>query len=101
MNVGTRNSGAKMEYRAAVKALKTTAARAEIDKPVNPHHFRHSRATYLANRFTEAQMCEWLGWVQGSDRPSDYVHLSGRDIDSSYARIHGIEGVDGTSRITR
>lgn len=39
------------------------------EKPVNPHHFRHSRATYLANYLTEAQMCEWFGWVHGSRVP--------------------------------
>ncbi|KXA90543.1 hypothetical protein AKJ40_01415 [candidate division MSBL1 archaeon SCGC-AAA259M10] len=50
--------------------LNRVAEKADIDKPVNPHHFRHSRATFLANRLTESQMCEWFGWVQGSDRPS-------------------------------
>ncbi len=55
-----------------------------IEKPVNPHHFRHSRATYLANYLTEAQMCVWFGWVPGSRVPGRYVHLSGRDIDTAY-----------------
>jgi len=55
-----------------------------IEKPVNPHHFRHSRATYLANYLTEAQMCVWFGWVPGSRVPGRYVHLSGRDIDHAY-----------------
>ena len=36
-------------------------------------------------------MNEWFGWVQGSGMPATYVHLSGRDMDSSYAKIHGIE----------
>lgn len=36
-------------------------------------------------------MCEWFGWVQGSDRPATYVHLSGRNIDSKYDQMHGIE----------
>jgi len=60
-------------------------------KPLNPHHFRHSRASHLANEFTEAQLCEWFGWVQGSDVPAKYVHLSGRDIDNAYGQLHGIE----------
>ncbi len=91
VNIGTRNNGQKYSYRSLNKMLNETAQRAGIDKPTNPHHFRHSRATYMANRFTEAQLCEWFGWVQGSDVPARYVHLSGRDIDSSYARLHGIE----------
>lgn len=64
--------------------------RAGIDKPSNPHHYRHSRASYLANEMTEAQLCEWFGWVQGSDVPAKYVHLSGRDIDNAYNEIHGL-----------
>jgi len=80
-----------MAYRTITKQLNKTKERAEIDKPVNPHHFRHSRATYLASKFTESQLCEWFGWVQGSDRPADYVHMSGRDIDGDYARLHGRE----------
>ncbi|KXB03092.1 hypothetical protein AKJ45_02560 [candidate division MSBL1 archaeon SCGC-AAA261F19] len=91
VNIGTRNVGEKMQYRAMTKALRQIGGRAGVDKPLNPHHFRHSRATYLASRFTEAQMCEWFGWVQGSDMPAKYVHLSGRDIDADYARLHGIE----------
>ncbi|ADC64369.1 integrase family protein [Ferroglobus placidus DSM 10642] len=102
VNVGTKGKGKKVGYRALVKMLNEVAKKAGIDKPVNPHNFRHSRATFLANYFTEAQMCEWFGWVQGSDIPARYVHLSGRDIDAAYARIHGIkdERVPEKSKLT-
>lgn len=80
----------KSNYDALKRDLERSAERAGIDKPVNPHHFRHSRATYMANRFTEAQMCEWFGWVPGSNMPGKYVHLAGRDIDNAYQRIHGL-----------
>jgi len=76
------------------KILKKTMERAEIDKPSNPHHYRHSRASYLANEMIEAQLCEWFGWVQGSDVPAKYVHLSGRDIDNAYDAMHGIVDED-------
>ncbi|WP_083862027.1 tyrosine-type recombinase/integrase [Halogeometricum pallidum] len=67
-----------------LRLLERARKRAGIDKPVNPHHFRHSRATHLANWLTEAQLCEWFGWVLGSKVPARYVHLSGRDIDNAY-----------------
>jgi site-specific recombinase XerD len=70
-----------------LKILDRARERVGIEKPVNPHHFRHSRATYLANHFTEAQMCMWFGWVPGSRVPGRYVHLSGRDIDQAYLSI--------------
>ncbi len=72
------------------KILKKNMERADIDKPSNPHHYRHSRASYLATELKEAQLCEWFGWVQGSDVPARYVHLSGRDIDNAYDEMHGL-----------
>lgn len=36
--------------------LRRIAKRAGIKKKVNPHSFRHARATFLANLLTEAQM---------------------------------------------
>lgn len=72
------------------KVLKVNMDRAEINKPSNPHHYRHSRASELANKFTEAQLCQWFGWVQGSDVPARYVHLSGRDIDNAYDELYGL-----------
>jgi len=87
----TLTSDMKLGYRyIREKILKRTMERAEIDKPSNPHHYRHSRASYLANEMTEAQLCEWFGWVQGSDVPARYVHLSGRDLDNQYDQLHGL-----------
>ena len=91
VNIGNVRKGEKMEYPAINKMLRETAKKAGIHKPVNPHHFRHSRATYLATKFTEAQLCQWFGWVQGSRVPAVYVHLSGKDLDADYARLYGIE----------
>ena len=79
------------------KILQKCGDRVGIEKPVNPHHYRHSRATELANVFTEAQLCEWFGWVQGSDIPAKYVHTSGRDIDQAYDELHGKADTSGTT----
>lgn len=62
----------------------------EFHKPLNPHHFRHSRATELANEMTDAQLCQWFGWEVGSTVVAKYVHLSGRDIDDQYQKMYGI-----------
>lgn len=74
--------------------LKTLAKRALINKAVNPHNFRHSRATHLAKHLTEAQMNEYMGWVQGSNMPSTYVHLSGRDVDYVLLKLNNIQVSD-------
>lgn len=52
-----------------LRILDRARGRAGLEQPVNPHHFRHSRATYLATYLTEAQMCEWFGWARGSRVP--------------------------------
>lgn len=86
----TRNS-TQINYAAVRKNLMTIAKKADIKKKINPHNFRHSRATYLANHLTEAQMKEFFGWVQASDMASIYVHLSGRDVDNALLKVYGIK----------
>jgi integrase len=78
-------------YNHALQIVKGLAAAAGIKKRVHPHLFRHSRATALANKLTEAQMKEYFGWVQGSNIASIYVHLSGRDVDDAILSLHGMK----------
>ncbi len=76
----TRNG--KASYMWFRKMLTETARRAGITKKVNPHWFRHSAATALANAgMTGLIMSPYLGWVAGSDMPSRYLHMSGRSAD--------------------
>lgn len=72
------------------KKLKQYAEQAGIKRRIYPHLFRHSRATALASKLTEAQMKEHFGWVQSSDMASVYVHLSGRDVDEALLKTYGI-----------
>lgn len=69
--------------------LNKVGEQAGIRKRVHPHLFRHSRATFLANKLTEAQMKHFFGWTQGSEMASTYVHLSGRDIQDSILQLYG------------
>lgn len=45
-----------------------------ITKRVNPHAWRHARATKLAEHFTEQVMKQYLGWSADSDMAAVYVH---------------------------
>lgn len=73
------------------KMLSEVAKKTEVNKKVNPHNFRHSRATYLAKNLTEAQLNQYMGWVKGSDMPATYVHLSGRDLDEAILDMRGMK----------
>jgi integrase/recombinase XerD len=70
--------------------VKAVAKKAGISKKVNPHNFRHSRATHLAALLTEQQMKNYLGWTKDSAMASIYVHLSGKDMDDAILKMHGI-----------
>lgn len=91
--VGLTSSGYNkpLEYGALRKMIMEIAKKSGIKKRVNPHNFRHSRATFLANHLTEAQMNKYLGWVGGSDMPAIYVHLSGRDVDDAILQMRGLK----------
>ena len=79
-----------LSYERMAEIIRTSARRAGVAKAVNPHNFRHTRATHLANHLTEAQMKAYFGWVQGSDMASTYVHLSGRDVDNALLKLNNI-----------
>lgn len=80
-----------LHYESIAKIIRVAAKKANVSKRVNPHSFRHARATHLAKVFTEAQMKEYFGWVQSSDMANVYVHLSGRDVDEAILAMHGIK----------
>lgn len=79
-----------LDHRSMYQLIREVAKKAGITKRIHPHLFRHSRATALAGKFTEAQMKEYFGWVQGSDMAATYVHLSGRDVDDALLKMHGL-----------
>ena len=78
-------------YGGMYRVLRESAKKAGIEKKFNPQTYRHSRATNLACDLTESQMDEYLGWVQGSNMPQVYVHLSGRNIDDAILKAAGID----------
>jgi integrase/recombinase XerD len=89
--IGDRNHAKPLMYESARLILKRLAKRSGIKKRVNPHMFRHSRSTILANTLTEPQLKQFAGWTASSKMPGRYVHLSGRDVDTALLRMHGIK----------
>lgn len=90
-----------LSYGGARGMLKRHAIKAGIRKPVNPHSFRHARATHLANHLTEAQMKEYFGWTQASIMAAVYVHLSGRDVDNAILKLHGIKNDEEENEVDK
>jgi site-specific recombinase XerD len=92
--IGTRNRNEVVKYPNIRLLITELAKKAGIKKRVHPHLFRHSRATNLAKHFTDAQMNQYFGWVQGSGMPSTYIHLSGKDLDGTLLKMHGFKKED-------
>jgi len=78
-------------YPSILAMLRRASKASGIKKRIYPHLFRHSRATSLASKLTEAQMKEYFGWTQGSDMAATYVHLSGRDVDSTLLQMYSMK----------
>ncbi len=97
INIGSRNHNQTASYASLRKMLKDLFSKAGLKKRFNPHFFRHSRATFLANYLTEFQMNQYFGWIQGSDMPSTYVHMSGKSLDKSILALNGIKQEQGTA----
>lgn len=81
----------QLKYPAIRLQIKKIANRAKLSKPVNPHQFRHSRASFLASELTESQLNNYFGWTQGSNMAKRYVHMSGKQVDSSLRKMYGLE----------
>ncbi len=79
-----------LEYDGYRKMLQRSFHSAGIKKRCNPHIFRHSRATFMAHHLTEFQMNQYFGWIQGSDMPSTYVHMSGKNIEEALFKMNGM-----------
>ena len=91
VNVGTTKHNIPLQYDGMRMILMRLFEKAGIKKRFNPHMFRHSRATFLADHLTEFQMNQYFGWIQGSDMPATYVHMSGQNIDASMLELNGIK----------
>ena len=91
INIGWPNHHEPMEYKRFRNVLITLARRAGITKRVNPHSFRHARATFMASHLTEFQMNQYFGWIQGSDMPGTYVHMSGKHCDDAILAMNGLQ----------
>jgi integrase len=92
--IESENKGKKLEHANVYKFMRKGIHDAKIERRIYPHLFRHTRATILATRVTEAPLEAQMGWVHGSKMTQTYVHLSGRDQDKAILKAYGIETKD-------
>ncbi len=90
-SLSNSNRGAQLVYEAISRMLRKVRQSSGVVKKVNPHAFRHARATLLAQHLTDAQLKQHFGWRADSRMASVYIHLSGKDVDPALAKLAGIE----------
>lgn len=83
-----------LRYYGVVRLLDRVFERAGVKKQSNPHWFRHSRATILAPKYSEAVLCEIMGWVSGSIQVRTYVHMGAGQVENNFLQVHGIKPVE-------
>ena len=91
ITTGNRNRYELLSYNSICFIIEKAAKTTGITKKVNPHSFRHARATYLASKLTEQQLKVYFGWCGDSRMASTYVHLSSKDIDDALLKLHGFK----------
>jgi len=90
-NLSENILGRSLTYADVYSIIRQATKRAGIKKRIHPHLFRHTRATILASRVTEAPLEAQMGWVHGSKQTRTYVHLSLRDQDNAILKAYGIK----------
>ena len=89
--IGRTNYKQMLSYASARKIIFEAAEKAGIKKRVNLHKFRASRATQLViEGMSEPLLCDFGGWVIGSDEIRTYVKLSGKNVANEILRINGL-----------
>jgi site-specific recombinase XerD len=73
--------------RGAQKIIEEALLKTNLNKHKRLYLLRHSRATHLCKHLTEAQMCVFFGWAIGTKVVRRYIHLSGKDLDSTLLAI--------------
>lgn len=99
VSIGSSHHLQPLSYSHMRKIVQTCAARAKIKKRVYCHLFRHSRATELATKLTEYQLCLYFGWTVGSRVVREYVRRSGRDLNNTILNLYGIEEKQAEEKI--
>jgi hypothetical protein len=75
----------------AIRFFLKRLGRKVLDRDIYPHLFRHSSATYYANKLNRQELCYRYGWAFSSNMPDVYISRSGMDNKQAEERFSGTE----------
>lgn len=81
-----------ISYAGLCQIIERAQEKCGIKKRLNPHLWRHSRATHLlaSGDLNETQVKKLFGWSPDSKMLSTYAHLTSNDANQALARMHGL-----------
>ncbi len=91
-----QNSHIELNHYAVYNMFKKVKRRAikigfPKNKRINPHKFRHNRATELASKVKGPVLEKEMGWIPSSRMTRVYVHLSDEDVDKAILEAQGVK----------
>ena len=72
----------------SVRMFLTRLGKKVLKRPINPHLFRHSSATYYAIKLNRQQLCYRYGWTFSSNMPDVYISRAGmqdNELDEKFS----------------
>jgi len=91
VSLGDKSRFKLMSYGNVRHLLLQLKKKAGINKPVNPHAFRHASVTYFSKLLPDSLLKKRFGWVKDTDMLAIYEHLDGKDLDEAILKLHGIK----------
>jgi integrase/recombinase XerD len=87
-----RKKNNKPTYEALYRQIQRIVKRADIEKKVTPHLFRHSRITHLLQQGMSESAIKLMMWgTLDTDMFSRYAHLTGQDVDDAVLELYNIK----------
>jgi len=80
--------GTPLKHDSVISLLSGIKKKLNIKKSMNPHTYRHAKATHLAPHLKNSTMCEHFGWSPSSKMPDIYFHICNDDVDNALLKIH-------------
>ena len=84
----SRSSGARLASRTIAKIVYRAASRAEIDKRVTPHGFRHAMATHMLRNKADLRHIQAILGHASIVSTEIYTHMSLEDLKEVVRRAH-------------
>ena len=85
-----KHYGKPMTYHSAKVMIDRRAKKANLQKRIYLHLFRHSEATRTALFMGEAQLRKRHGWTPNSRMTARYSHIINEDVENAIFEHHGI-----------